>query len=63
MSRVSVKAKTGSGKGMREMQRIRVGMRWMGWGISVGMRPIWVQMQNILGIRVAMQGIKVETKL
>ena len=47
MSRVSVKAKTGSGKGMREMQRIRVGMRWMGWGISVGMRPIWVQMQNV----------------
>ena len=32
---------------MREMQRIRVGMRWMGWGISVGMRPIWVQMQNV----------------
>ena len=31
------------------------------WGISVGMQKIWVEMEKMLGIRVVMQGIKVET--
>ena len=30
-------------------------------GISVGMREIWVEVQKMLGIRVAMREVKVET--
>ena len=29
--------------------------------ISVGMQGIWVELQKMWGIRVAMQGVKVET--
>ena len=36
--------------------------KWV-WGISVGMRGIWVEMQKMWGIRVEMQGIKVETEV
>ena len=31
------------------------------WGISKGMQEIWVKMQKMQGIRVVMQGIKMET--
>ena len=36
---------------------IRVEMR----GISAGLRQIWVEMPDMRGIRVEMQGVKVET--
>ena len=41
-----------------------MGMRVLGMrllGISVGMWGIWVEIRKIWGIRVAMQGIEVET--
>ena len=41
----------------------RNGMEKWVWGISVGMRGIWVEMQKLWGIRVEMQGIKVETEV
>ena len=39
------------------MQIIRVEIR----GISVGLWQIWVEMPDMRGIRVEMQGVKVET--
>ena len=41
----------------------RNGMEKRVWGISVGMRGIWVEMQKLWRIRVEMQGIKVETEV
>ena len=49
---------------MRELWKIRVGMQGMGWKCgcreSVGMWGIWAEIQKMWGIRVAMQGIKIE---
>ena len=39
----------------------RNGMGMRVQGISMGMRGTWVEIRKMLGIRVAMQGIKVET--
>ena len=41
----------------------RNGMEKRVWGISAGMRGIWVEIQKMWGIRVEMQGIKVETEV
>ena len=41
-----------------ENKGARIGIRMQ--GISVGMWGIWVEMQKMWGIRVAMKGIKVE---
>ena len=51
---------------MREMRRLKGGnakneMVMRVWRVSVGIREIWVEMRKIWGIRLAIQGIKVET--
>ena len=51
---------------MREMRRLKGGnakneMGMRVWRVSVGIREIWVEMRKIWGIRLPMQGIKVET--
>ena len=45
------------------MRRIRVEyrMKMRVQRISVAMTGIWVEMQKVWGVRVAMQGMKVET--
>ena len=47
--------------GNAENKGARKGMGMRVRKISVGMRGIWVEMRKMWGIRVAMQGIKVET--
>ena len=42
-------------------ENARNGMRMRVQGISVGMREIWVEVRKMLGIRVAMREVKVET--